>query len=138
MKTVMKKTKYRVIWIDDQRNPSYPINWKTVIPKEFADLVENKFPQIIWFKSCREWIKWAIINQLGLDNSYEFDCICLDHDLGDIDDCGKEWTGADVARIIVEDAVYNKKKLPFYECHSSNPVGKEKILSWFNSYEKAV
>lgn len=130
--------KYRIIWVDDKRDPKDFVY--QVLPEEFKKLINNDInnAEILWFKECREWIKWAVIHQLGLDNSYEFDCVCLDHDLGDIDDCEKEWTGCDVARIIVEDAVYNKKKLPFYECHSSNPVGKEKILSWFDSYYKSI
>ena len=56
----MKTMKYRIIWIDDQRNPSYPINWKSAIPKEFADMVENEYPQIIWLKSLKSFPNFSI------------------------------------------------------------------------------
>ena len=128
--------KYRIIWIDDQREPARPINWKDVIPSEFADLLKNEQPQIIWLQGFQSWINWAKKNWFGNKNEKYIDCICLDHDLGDFDKNGKEYTGVDVAKTIVNDVLNYDKKLPFYECHSSNPSGKENILSIFESYQK--
>lgn len=130
------KQKYRVIWIDDQRNPAYPINWQSVVPKEFANIMENEYPQIIWLKGFKSWISWAKENWFGKKNKGYIDCFCLDHDLGDFDENGKEYTGVEVAKTIINDILLNNKQLPYYECHSSNPAGRDNIISIFETYEK--
>jgi len=133
----MKKTKYRVIWIDDQRNPEEFV-WN-VIPDNFQkDMLTNKssFHEVIWFKTFGEWVKWAKENWFGSKNKGYIDCFCLDHDLGDFDENGKEHTGVEVAKTIVNDILMNDKKLPYYECHSSNPEGRADIISIFETYKK--
>lgn len=134
---IKKKLKYRIIWIDDKRNPvEYMAS--NVIPKEFQNLVfETKSNyEIIWLKSFKEWIEWAKKNWFGNKNKKYIDCFCLDHDLGDFDENGKEYTGATVAKTIINDILSNNKQLPYYECHSSNPAGRNNIVSIFETYEK--
>lgn len=81
--------------------------------------------------------------------------ISFDHDLADShytpkylwDDYekSKEWqdqqihnekTGYDCALWLIDYCIDNNLELPEYYCHSMNPVGKDKIISLFNSYIK--
>lgn len=109
-----------ILWLDDIRNPlsglwgDYilkSLNW-TWFPKGtrivwtrtfegFKDVVESKFPDIIFF----------------------------DHDLG------HEETGKDCANWLIEYCMDNNKKLPRCFSQSSNPVGKENIMSILNQFQ---
>ena len=129
-----KEPKMRVIWIDDMRNPSK----RLVLPKSFA-LELNRIgltPEIIWLKTYDEWINWIINTWHQEDDDEYINCFCLDHDLGCFDSEGKEKTGLDVAKDIINELIISDRKLPFYECHSSNPFGRENILSVFETYKK--
>ena len=119
--------KQRIIWIDDQRNPKDFLN--AIIPN-----VTNA--EIVWLKSYREWVVWALTNWFGIHNDNYEDYFCLDHDLGDFNTDGVEYTGSDVANDIINDIVKYNKTLPHYECHSTNPAGRENILSKFETYKK--
>lgn len=83
----------------------------------------------------------------GLEN---YDCISLDHDLGEEAmreyydgvvkhgkinyDNIKEKTGYDCAKWIIQKAISEKKPLPKIYCHSANPVGSDNIINYVNSY----
>lgn len=80
---------------------------------------------------------WTVVK------SYDEFCFCIethglpkmisfDHDLADVHyngDYSTEKTGYDCAKWLVEYCVDNNLKLPEFECHSMNPVGKRNILS---------
>lgn len=115
-----------VIWVDDMRNP-HSQEWKPVIMKYLGNLDGEPF--ILWLKNYKEFTYW-------LESSY-FDgempiLICFDHDLGE------EKTGFDCVKFLVDFCDKNNIELPDCTCHSSNPVGRENILSYINSYKKSL
>lgn len=136
-------SKLRVIWIDDERNPKGFGRfkwWCNYVPEEFKNLV-YKLPigeevEVVWFKSYDEWLKWCTEVWHNEKEEEHINCFCLDHDLASYDETGKEKTGVDIAYDICDECTINGRVLPYYECHSSNPAGKENILSVFKTYEK--
>ena len=142
-----KMSKYRVIWIDDERNPNtspsynvlYP-RWRCVVPGGFLlemykDKTTNGYPKIVWLKSYDEWLDWCVDVWHNEDDDEWINCFCLDHDLASYRD-GKEKTGRDVAYDIIDELTISSRKMPYYECHSANPAGKQNIESIFESYKK--
>lgn len=62
--------------------------------------------------------------------------ISFDHDLQDYDKSGKEWTGYDIAKTMIE---YDRHIPIFtkqfqYNVHSMNPVGKKNIENLLSDY----
>jgi len=86
-----------------------------------------------------------VVNKLGLPMFVSFD-----HDLGlshyghglngdDIPyDSYTEKTGYDAAKWLVDYCMKNGVKHPLYVVHSMNPVGKQNIISYVESYNKTV
>lgn len=61
--------------------------------------------------------------------------ISFDHDLADFDENGKERTGHDVAKFLIEYMMDNNIQVRFdYVVHSANPVGKHNIESYLENY----
>ena len=132
---MLKQTKYRVIWIDDQRDPvSLFTYWNKVVPKEFLSLVDGHDVEIVWCKSYDAWVDWSD-KWIKEDPNEYVNCFCLDHDLGSYksDD---EKTGYNVAVEICDIIEDYGFKFPYYECHSSNPSGRDNILYIFETYKK--
>ncbi len=102
-----------LLWVDDYRNP-FENDWLN-----FSPIGRNC--KVIWVKSYKEAIKF-------LKKSWP-DAICLDHDLGD------EKTGYDIAKYIVDKCIFKNFPLPYYNSQSSNPVGRENIISLFENYK---
>lgn len=138
--------KLRVIWVDDMRNPNIelvpwiPAQWKKYAPTEFLNTVKQSGaePEVIWLKSWDEWCKWCDEVWMKEKPSDYINCFCLDHDLGCYEPDGTERTGYNVAVNIcdvIEDCGFD---FPFYECHSSNPYGRDNILSVFETYKKSM
>lgn len=121
----MKKT---LLWLDDIRNPFefYETSdgvkgWLSYSP------ISHPFT-VVWVKSYEEFVSFIEINGLP-------DAICFDHDLG-ISDTGKEKTGYDCAKWLVEYCLEHKKQLPLWNVQSANPVGKDNINGLLFNYEK--
>jgi len=94
------------LWLDDERNP-----------------INHGKPDWVWVKTFNEAIKQLKTN-LVTDISF-------DHDLGE----GK--SGYDVAKWIEKEFMLNEEyPLPNVEVHSSNPVGRQNILSLFTNLKK--
>ena len=55
---------------------------------------------------------------------FNYDVICLDHDLGE------EKTGYDICKYIVENHIY----CPEYRLHTSNPVGRQNMKQLLERY----
>lgn len=129
-----KRPKIRIIWIDDTRDPKERLVLPKSLTQEFD--LSNLTPEIIWLKTYDEWINWAVNVWHQEDDDEYINYFCLDHDLGCFDKEGKEKSGLDVAKDIIDELIISGRKLPFYECHSSNPAGRENILSVFETYKK--
>jgi len=139
--------KCRVIWIDDQRDPNMIIptmgrRFFHHLPEGFIHFMQtsNDPVDVVWLKSYDEWFDWMNNTWMAdKDNPKIINCFCLDHDLGCYDNITKEeYTGVNVAINICDMVDDYNLRMPFYECHSSNPAGKENILSVFKTYEEYI
>ena len=104
----------KLLWLDDYRDPTKN-DWIVFSPI-------GRTLDIKWVINYNEFITYITNNGLP-------DGICFDHDLDE------EKTGYDCAKWLVEYCLDNNLKLPLYNIHSANPVGKEhinKLLSNFN------
>lgn len=114
----MKKT---LLWVDDYRDPNTS-DWLNFSPI-------GKDVDVVWVKSYDEFTNYIMQpNPLP-------DGISFDHDLADMNDT-QEKTGYDCLKFLIDLCINLKLKLPICSCHSSNPVGRERIESLINSYKK--
>lgn len=119
--------KQLVIWVDDMRNPFDDVWISVAKNKRFVQ--ENC--SIAWLKNYQEFVSW--LNTAVHDPEVLWpELVCFDHDLGE------EKTGFDCAKFLVEVCMKHNLPLPAYTCHSSNPAGRENILSYLNSYKKSL
>lgn len=113
-----------LVWIDDIRDPNEP-KWKNWIKRN------SPIPDpddIHWVKSYNEFVNW--VEKFGRPN-----CICFDHDLGDIGD-HQEKTGYDCAKYMVEWCMDNVVKFPEYAIQSDNTPGRENISKYIENFKK--
>lgn len=117
-----------VIWIDDMRYPLEKQWWDIIMTsKKYV----GKEPIVAWVKTYDEFVNW--LNTSIHDKEVLFPTlVCFDHDLGE------EKTGFDCAKYLVNFCMEHNIELPRCTCHSSNPVGKENILSYIESYKKSL
>ena len=101
-----------IYWIDDERDP---VNYFT----------EDDSRHIIWLRSAQAFKR--TLDSLGLP-----DAVYFDHDLGMFSESGYE-----CAKYLVKFCEEYDCDLPEYHCQSSNPPGRENILSYLNSYQKS-
>lgn len=99
------------LWIDDERDP-----------KEWSPMKEW-----VWAKSAEE--------ALDLLDSYIFDEVSFDHDLGS-DEKGIKPSGYYVACVIEEMAALGLITRFKWSVHSANPVGYRNIIQAFESIER--
>ena len=103
----------KALWLDDERQHD-------------NTLEKNFFPD--------DEVKWYVAKDYTdfchIIREEVFDLICFDHDLG------SDMTGYDCCKYMVD--YYDSKglNLPQVFVQSANPVGKEKIYSYINSYKK--
>jgi len=124
-------TKYN-LFLDDLRIPT-DVTWANIPVDQHYSLV----------RSYKEFVD--LITLRGLPKF-----VCYDHDLADIHyghglnddaipyDSYKEKTGYDCAKWLVGYCFAKKIKHPPYVVHSMNPIGKQNIESYINSYNKAL
>lgn len=106
-----------VYWIDDERSPEW----------FFAEEFFKEFT-VIWIKDYSMFE--FFLKHLGVPYEIHFD-----HDLGNTEG----YTGFDCAKLLVNYCIDNCAPLPEkYDCHSSNPCGRENIMSLLNSYKKSL
>ena len=101
----------RVLWLDDVRDPFDPkLDWV----KKVTHLEGSV--QITWAKNVTEFKKCVEDEMPNI--------ICFDHDLGE------EESGMDAAKWLVDYCLNNDIEIPVVYSQSSNPVGRENILSY--------
>lgn len=115
-----------ILWVDDTRNPynneQYQTWFKTYIKENYI---------IAWVKNYEEFVNWLNISINDIKILWPT-LICFDHDLGE------DKTGLDCAKYLVQFCMDNNLEFPYYFSQSSNPVGKENIISYLNSYIKSL
>lgn len=108
----------KLLWLDDYRNPfDEKIDWLV-----FSPIGRNV--DIDWVKTQTEFIDHIMIYGLP-------DAICFDHDLGT-----QNGDGYECAKWLCYYCDFNNKKIPIYNVHSANPVGKLNIVSYLENYIK--
>lgn len=100
-----------IYWVDDERNPK--------------DYFGKEVNNVMWFRDFDAFKKG--LNLIGVPAKISFD-----HDLG----TGKD--GYDCAKYLVEYCEKNGCKMPDYYCHSANPSGRLRIISYLDSYMKSL
>jgi len=138
----------------------------TIFEQErFLFLDDIREPQDAYFYTSNDLYRnanWFVVRSYNefvrhIQNNGLPDYISLDHDLGDEHyispknyvntetlknhyeenvDTYTEKTGYHCAEWLVNYCLDNNEKLPRYFCHSMNPVGKEKIISLLNNFNK--
>ena len=85
---------------------------------------------IVWVKSYDEFCDYIKNNPMP-------DAICFDHDLGTEGNWRTfEENGYAAAKFLVNEIIGTKRRLPIYASQSSNPVGRENIISYLNNFVK--
>jgi hypothetical protein len=120
------------LFLDDIRLPNH-VTWVDLPPNQHYSVVRNyqEFVDIITLRGLPKFV-------------------CYDHDLNDIHyghglqgddipyDSYTEKTGYDAAKWLVEYCMKKGVKHPPYVVHSMNPVGKQNIISYVESYNRTV
>lgn len=109
-----------ILWLDDMRNPFDPqANWvhRTMGVKRFAPGTT-----VIWCKDYNGFVE-QVTEQMP-------DVICFDHDLG------MGYSGKDAANWLCAWCLDRNIPLPAFYSQSSNPVGREAILSLLSQFKK--
>ena len=116
------------------------------IPKDAINLVPSSFNKFYWendwfiVRSYNDFVDW--IEKNGLP-----DFISFDHDLADVhytidfskfNDGGKEKTGYECAKWLVDYCMDMKIQIPNFIVHSQNPVGKANIQSYLNNAKNYI
>ena len=120
------------LFLDDVRIPTH-VTW--------ADVPQNQHYSVA--RNYQEFVD--LITLRGLPKF-----VCYDHDLADGHyghglrgdeipyDSYKEKTGYDCAKWLVDYCMKKGVKHPPYVVHSMNPVGKQNIISYVESYNKSI
>jgi hypothetical protein len=125
----------KLLWLDDVRDPNDD-DWLIFSP------IERPF-EVHWAKTYGDFVGWISVNGLP-------DGICFDHDLGDVPSikaeteveewfsiqAGREYTGYDCAKWLVDYCIDNDLSLPEWNIQSANPIGAENIRSLLNNFQK--
>ena len=120
------------LFLDDLRIPTH-VTWVNVPKDQHYSVVRNyqEFVDIITLRGLPKFV-------------------CYDHDLNDVHyghglqgddipyDSYTEKTGYDVAKWLVDYCMKKGVKHPPYVVHSMNPVGKQNIISYVESYNRTV
>lgn len=120
------------LFLDDVRTP-HNVTWVNLPPDQHYSVVRNynEFVDLITLRGIPKFVTY-------------------DHDLADShygdglrgDDINynkyKEKTGYDCAKWLVNECMKKGVKHPPYMCHSMNPVGKQNIINYIESYNKNV
>lgn len=115
-----------LLWVDDMRDPESHIPHSMYRYYEFYSCCGMDFPLVIWVKDYKEFVNY--ISENGIP--YE---ICFDHDLGE------GHSGFDCVKWLVGYCMeHGNIPLPICNSQSSNPVGRENILSYAKSYNKSL
>ena len=124
-------TKYN-LFLDDVRLPNH-VTWVDLPPNQHYSVVRNyqEFVDLITLRGIPKFVTY-------------------DHDLSDDHyghglrgdnipyDSYKEKTGYDCAKWLVNECMIKGVKHPPYIVHSMNPVGKQNIISYVESYNKSI
>lgn len=106
-----------LLWLDDCRDPKdKKIDWLVFSPI-------GRQVNVVWCQNYDLFCEY-------ISNHKMPDAICFDHDLGE----GP--SGYDAAKFLVEYCMDNNAPLPEFASQSSNPTGRENIISLLTNFKK--
>lgn len=108
------------IFLDDERNPE-DVTWVNNYPTEIEWYVVRRMNDFLF----------CIFNME--DEGY---VISFDHDIQDYDLTGKEMTGYDCLKSMVDFCLGSGKPLPTCFFHTQNPVGKANMIAYYENAKK--
>lgn len=108
------------IFLDDERNPE-DVTWVNNYPEEVEWYVVRRMNDFLF----------CIFN-MG-DEEY---IISFDHDIQDYNLVGKENTGYDCLKSMVDFCLDSGKPLPICFFHTQNPVGKTNMIAYYENAKK--
>lgn len=126
----MKNNRYS-LFLDDFRYPKDAFNYtkNTVYLKE----------QWVIVRSYEEFVKCLNENGLPVICSYDHDLAESHYNPDILQENYTEKTGYECAKFMVNYHInHQEQEFPEYLVHSMNPVGKQNIISYINSYKKSM
>lgn len=126
----MSSKKYN-IFLDDVRHP-HQVTWVDLPQKPYS-LVRNyqEFVDLITIRGIPEFIAY----DHDLSDSHYGDGL---HDEDINYNKYKEKTGYDAAKWLVNECMKKGVKHPPYMVHSMNPIGKQNIINYVESYNRSI
>lgn len=101
-------------------------------------LDDERYPKDVTWIKYPENIEWFIVRTqhyfMSLLEDEEFNIITFDHDIECYDEEGREVTGYDLLKYVLDYFQINNKKIPAMYFHSMNPVGKENMEAYYNNF----
>jgi hypothetical protein len=129
------------LFLDDFREPSDAANYM------YSKSLQERYRKEPW-RVARNYAQFVdLVESEGVP-----DFVSFDHDLGDehyllanarfadwynyYKDGDREFTGYDCAKWLINYCINNNYKLPQYAVHSQNPVGRDNIVQYLESYKR--
>ena len=124
-------TKYN-LFLDDVRLPNH-VTWVDLPPNQHYSVVRNyqEFVDLITLRGIPKFVTYDLdLSDDHYGHGLRGDNIPYDS--------YKEKTGYDCAKWLVNECMIKGVKHPPYIVHSMNPVGKQNIISYVESYNKSI
>lgn len=106
------------LFLDDTRNPE-DVTWM-IYPPNIQWTIVRTYDDFMIEVSCTN-----------------YDIITFDHDIQDFFE-GKEYTGYDCLKFLINMSDAYNTPLPKCLFHSKNPIGKENMKCYYNNYIRAI
>lgn len=108
------------IFLDDERNPE--------------DVTWINYPTGI------EWVVVRTLNELisSIQSTNEEHCISFDHDICDYDISGRENTGYDCLKYVINHCLDINKKIPMCYFHTKNIIGLRNMMMFYENSLKYI
>jgi len=125
------------LFLDDVRLPNQ-VTWVDLPPNQHYTLVRNyqEFVDLITLRGLPKFVTYD--HDLSMEHYENYHTV--NQQGGLVIDYNKfgEKTGYDCAKWLVEYCMKKGVKHPPYQVHSMNPIGKQNIISYVESYNKTL
>jgi hypothetical protein len=121
------------LFLDDER---FPTRAQSLI--EFDKELYTDDSNWVIVRDYSEFINYISDNGLPEMVSFDHDLADIKYVMGKSSFSFKEHTGYDCAKWLVEYCSTNNLKLPKYQVHSANPIGKVNIQSYLENAKKHI
>jgi len=104
-------------------------------------LDDERFPADVTWVKYPDGIKWTIV-RTWYDFVFELSeltgefCVSFDHDIQSYDETGKEFTGYDCIKHLIDVCIDSEKAIPVCYFHTQNPIGLKNMVSYYENAKK--